>query len=185
MHRNEIECRFLEIDKEALVAKLLLLGAKDEGEEMLEETIIYDSQLKWHNEARFMRLRKTGDKIVLTYKEHREVAIDGAFETEILVDDYKKTETLLENIGFVMFRHQQKKRHTLKLGNVTFDIDTWPNVPTYVEVEGESEQEIKEAVKKVGLDWKDVIFHDARWVLENIYKIPFGDLKCFTFDRIE
>lgn len=143
MENREIECRFLEIDKDALIKKLMELGAHDEGETILEETIIYDSELKWRDGHRFVRLRKTGDKSVVTYKEHQEWKVDGMIEIEFGIDDYKKAELLFEKIGLVPFRHQQKKRHTFKLGEVTVDIDTWPKIPAYVELEGESEEALK------------------------------------------
>ena len=38
---KEIETRFLDIDKEELVKKLVSLGASDEGEEKLEEIIFH------------------------------------------------------------------------------------------------------------------------------------------------
>ena len=60
MQNKEIECRFLEIDKKDLIKRLKKLGAKDKGEVLLEETIIYDKDLKWRNENRFVRLRKSG-----------------------------------------------------------------------------------------------------------------------------
>jgi adenylate cyclase, class 2 len=185
MNTKEIEVRFLEIDKPSLVSKLLELGAHDEGEIMLEETIIYDPEFKWRDEQRFVRLRKIGDSTKLTYKEHREHTVDGTYEIEFGVDDYKKAELLFEKIGLIAFRHQQKKRHTLQLNGVTFDIDTWPKIPTYVELEGESENDLMNAAKAVGLDWEKAEFHNARWVIENIYKIPVGTLKWFTFDRLE
>ena len=185
MNTQEIECRFLEIDKGVLVKKLLELGAHDEGEIMLEETIIYDPEGNWRNENRFVRLRKVGDKTKLTYKEHREHTVDGTYEIEFGIEDYKKAELLFEKIGLKSFRHQQKKRHTLQLNGVTFDIDTWPRIPTYVELEGKSEQALKDAAKAVGLDWKDVIFNNASWVIENKYNIPVRQLKWFTFDRYE
>lgn len=185
MNYLEIECRFLEIDKDSFVEKLIELGAQDFGEVLLEETIFYGPNFKWKDEQKFVRLRKVGDKIKLSYKEHNKVAVDGASEIEIGVDDFDKTEKLLESAGLGAYRHQQKKRHTLKLDNVTFDIDTWPKVPTYVELEGESEEDLKRVSKKVGLDWNNVLFHDARWIIENIYNIPVGELRCFTFDRVE
>jgi adenylate cyclase class 2 len=185
MNTQEIECRFLEIDKEALIKKLLELGAVDEGEIMLEETIIYDPELKWRDEHRFVRLRKVGDKTKLTYKEHREHTVDGAYEIEFGIDDYKKAELLFEKIGLKPFRHQQKKRHTLHLNGVTFDIDTWPRIPTYVELEGESEHALKDAAKVVGYDWKNAVFHNASWVIEEKYNIPVRKLQWFTFDRYE
>ena len=182
---REIECRFLEIDKESLIKKLIELGAHDEGEELIEETIIYDPEFKWRDEQRFVRLRKVGDKTKLTYKEHQTHTVDGTYEIEFEIEDYQKAETLFEKIGLIPFRHQQKRRHTFQLNGVTFDIDTWPRIPTYVELEGESEQALKEAAGIVGYDWKNADVHNARWVIENIYKIPVGKMAWFTFDRFE
>lgn len=185
MQTKEIECRFLEIDKNSLVNKLKALGAKDCGEVMMEETIIYDPEFKWRDEQRFLRLRKQGDKIKLTYKEHQQHTVDGTYEIELTIDDYKKAELLFEKIGLVAYRHQQKYRHTFVLDGVIFDIDTWPKIPSYVEIEGESEESLKKAAEAVGYDWKNADFHNARWVIENKYNIPIGTLKWFTFDRVE
>jgi adenylate cyclase, class 2 len=185
MNTTEIECRFLEIDKEALTEKLRELGAEDKGEKMLEETIVYDKEFKWREEQRFIRLRSDGKTTKLSYKEHREHTIDGTYEIEFGIDDHKKAEVLFEKIGLNPARHQQKKRHTFELNDVTIDIDTWPRIPTYVELEGESEQKLKEAASQLGFDWKDAVFHNARWVIENKYKIPVGQMKWFTFDRFE
>ncbi|MCR4274916.1 MAG: CYTH domain-containing protein [Candidatus Campbellbacteria bacterium] len=185
MEHKEIECRFLEIDKDKLVKILLGLGAKDLGEVMLEETIIYDQALKWKEANRFVRIRKTGERVKLSYKEHNAHAVDGAYEIEFDVSDYKKAELLFEKVGLVPYRHQQKKRHTLELDGVTFDIDTWPRIPTYVELEAENEGDLKKVVLKIGYDWKDAIFNNAAWVIEEKYGIPVRKLRWFTFDRME
>ena len=185
MNTTEIECRFLEIDKDALIKKLLELGAEDKGETMLEETIIYNQDLSWRQENRFLRLRKVGGKTKLSYKEHREHTVDGTYEIEFGIEDYKKAELMFEKIGLRPYRHQQKKRHTLELDGVTFDIDTWPRIPAYVELEGESEEVLKKAAQMVGYDWKNVIFNNASWVIENKYNIPVRTLRWFTFDRFE
>ncbi len=185
MNTQEIECRFLEIDKEALIKKLRELGAKDLGEVMLEETIIYDRELKWRDEQRFLKLRKAKDKITLTYKEQKEHTIDGTYEIEFGIDDFKKAELLFEKIGLQPFRHQQKLRHTFQLGEVTFDIDTWPRMPAYVELEGDSEDDLKKAAQVVGYDWNNVTFKPPRWIIETKYNIPVGKMTWFTFDRFE
>ena len=52
---KEIEVRFLEINKNELAEKLIKLGAKDKGENILNETIFYDSDLSWLEEKRFAR----------------------------------------------------------------------------------------------------------------------------------
>ena len=97
----------------------------------------------------------------------------------------EKAELLFEKVGLKPFRHQQKKRHTFRLDGVTFDIDTWPRIPAYIELEGESEQALKDAAHQAGLDWKDADFHNASWIIENKYNIPVRQLKWFTFDRYE
>jgi adenylate cyclase class 2 len=185
MSTTEIECRFLEIDKEALIKKLQELGAVDKGEVMLEETIIYDQEMTWPDKNRFIRLRKNGDHTELSYKEHNAHAVDGTYEIEFGIEDYTKAQLLFERIGFRAARQQEKKRHTFELGEVTVDIDTWPRIPTYVELEGETEEALKEAAQKLGYDWKDADFHNAGWVIEQKYGIPFKKLRYYTFDRVE
>lgn len=182
---QEIECRFLEIDKDELIKKLIELGAEDFGEKLLEETIIYDKELTWRDGGKHMRLRRIEDKTYLTYKEHHGHTVDGAYEIEFEIGDYEKAEYLFEKVGLVPYRHQQKKRHTLELNGVTFDIDTWPSIPSYVELEGESEEALKAAAKEAGLDWKDAVFHSPSWVIEEKYHIPVRSLRWFTFDKLE
>jgi adenylate cyclase class 2 len=182
---QEIECRFLEINKNDLLQKLRGLGARDKGEVLLKETIIYDKELKWRDEHQFIRLRKSGDTTTITFKHHQKNTVDGAYEIEFGVDNYEKAEMLFEKIGLFSFRHQEKKRHTLALDGVTFDIDTWPNIPTYIELEGRSEEALRNAAQRAGLDWNNADFHSASWVIENKYNIPVRQLRWFTFEKIE
>lgn len=182
---KEIEVRFLEVDKESLVRKLIELGAEDLGESVLEEMIFYDADRKWPDEHKFIRLRKIGDVTKLTYKHNLEQTIDSATEIEVEVSDIHKAEALLVKTGLIAFRHQQKKRHSFNIGGVTIDIDTWPRIPTYVELEGPSEEALRDMAKKLGFDWKEAVFDDARLIIENRYNIPVSDMQWFTFDRFE
>jgi adenylate cyclase class 2 len=185
MQNTEIEVRFLEINKQELIAKLKQLGAADHGEELLEEIIFYDPKFDWLKTNQFVRLRQSRNGIFLTYKDHKVATATGTEEIEFKVGDMQKAQTFLERIGLVAERHQQKLRHSLELDGVIFDIDTWPKIPTYVELEGPSEQALKDAAKKVNLDWKDVVFENARIVIEQRYHIPVGSMKWFTFERFE
>ena len=182
---KETEVRFLEIDKDTLVARLKELGAEDSGEQMLEEVIIYDKDLAWLMEKRFIRLRRSGNTTLITYKQHAANPEDGAHELEFEISDMDAAADLLGEIGFSFQRRQQKKRHTLRLGEVTFDIDTWPRVPTYVEIEGPSMKILKEAAEMIGLDWKNVVYEDAKDIIEKKYGIAVGTMRWFTFDRFE
>lgn len=184
METKEIEVKFLEIDKQALLKKLQELGAEDTGEKLLDQTIIYDPEFKWKKENRSVRLRKYGDTTKITYKENKEQTIDSAREIEFEIGDYEKARALFEKIGFIPFRREQKLRHTLMYKGVTIDIDTWPKVPTYVELEGESEESLKAVAQELGFDWNNAVFEHAGVILEK-YGIPVAELKWFTFDRYE
>jgi adenylate cyclase class 2 len=186
MEHQEIEVRFLEIDKEALIAKLERLGAEDLGEDLLEEKIIYDKDLSWANGlGKFLRLRTQKGKTILAYKHHKGQAIGDVEEIEFEVRNAESAELLLERLGFPAFRQQQKKRHTFHFGEVIVDIDTWPQIPTYVELEGPSEDSLKEAALKLELDWQKVELRSPRKVIEQVYNIPVGNMKWFTFNRFE
>lgn len=182
---REIEVRFLEIDKEGLKQRLKHLDATDLGEDIVEEIIFYDKDNNWQKSSKFIRLRKRKENVVLTYKHHKSEAADGAEEIEIEINDMGQAMAILEKIGLVAYRHQEKKRHSFKLNNATVDIDTWPRVPSYVEIEASSENQLKETAKLLGLDWSKSTFEDARTVLQKYYNIPFGSLRIFRFDRLE
>ena len=182
---QEIEVRFLEIDKEKLIERLKQGGAIDRGEDLLEEIIIYDKDLTWLEARKMLRLRTRNGKTALTYKHHFEDSAAGTEEIEFAVGEPNKAGALLEKLGFILYRHQQKKRHTFELGDVMIDIDTWPRIPTYVELEGPSEKRLQEVAQILGLNWEDVVFENPRTVIEKRYHIPVGRMRWFTFDRFE
>ncbi|MEK7552543.1 MAG: CYTH domain-containing protein [Patescibacteria group bacterium] len=182
---KEIEVRFLEIHKLGLIEKLKNLGALDFGEALLEEVIFYDQKLDWLKENRFFRLRKYGESIRATYKEHHGRFIDGAHEIEFGIEDFNKAAVLFERIGLFPYRRQEKHRHSFKLNNVIIDIDTWPKIPAYVELEGPSEEALKVIARDLGFDWQEAVFDDARAIIEKRYKLPLGTMRWFTFERLE
>ena len=182
---KEIEARFLDIDKQKLVEKLKALGARDKGDVMLTEVIFYDADNTWPDEGRFVRVRSSNSGTILTYKHNKEQTIDSAREIEFAVPEATLAEQFLENIGLVAARHQEKYRHTFEFNDVTIDIDTWPRIPSYVELEGNSEDDLKAAAKELTLDWNAVELRDPKLVIEQVYKVPVGKMKWFTFDRFE
>ncbi len=184
---KEIEIRFLEVNKENLVKKIKDLGGIDDGETMLQEIIFKIRGIETKNE--FVRLRDTTKKITVSYKNHTENTnhqLNNVEEIEIEVNDsFEKTKNFLIKTGLSVNRFQQKMRHTLMLDGVCIDIDTWPRIPSYVELEGSSLDQIKQVAQKLGLDWEKVVYENARAVIENSYHIDLGKLTYFTFDKFE
>jgi adenylate cyclase, class 2 len=181
----EIEARFLNINKDELIRKLVARNAIDKKEHLLSEIIFYDSNNKWPAEGRFVRLRTNGETTALTYKHNRGQTIDSMTEIEFEVPDMDVARAFLENIGLVAFRFQEKRRHSFVIDSVIVDIDTWPKIPTYVEIEGPSEDAVKLTADKLGFAWSDAVFDDARSIIEKRYGIPVGSMRSFTFDKVE
>jgi len=181
----EIEARFLEVDLKELVGTLHSLGATNKGEELLSEIIFYDQEGTWKSQGRYARLRSKDSRTTLTYKKNTAQTIDSAFEVEFEVSSMDQATLFLENVGLKAWRFQEKRRHTFILDSVIIDIDTWPTIPTYVELEAVSEEKIRSVARQLGFKWSDVVFDDARKIIEERYSIPVGSLTYFTFDKIE
>jgi adenylate cyclase class 2 len=185
---EEIEVRFLDIDKQALVAQLRArTDVEDLGEHMLKEAIFYDSALVWQKQGkRFVRVRDYGNGTVeLTYKESAD-AVAGTKEIECTVSDFDTMCRFLEAVGLVLYRVQEKYRHTFHMKHATgetviIDIDTWPTIPPYVEIEGNSEALVQKTAELLGFDYIQAETRNARRVIEEVYGVPVGTMREFTF----
>jgi adenylate cyclase class 2 len=74
----------------------------------------------------------------LTVKEIHSDEIDGTEETEIAVEDFATTHLLLTKLGFVAKSYQENKRTSYVLDGAQLEVDEWPLIPPYLEIEGSS-----------------------------------------------
>ena len=160
--KTEIECRFLEINVEKLIEKLELCGATFFGD-WVQMRYCYDFKPVRKNS--WIRLRTNGKETTLTIKEIGSDKIDGTKECEIAVSDFSTTDEILQKLGYKARSKQENRRIRFLLDGVKIDIDFWPQIPTYVEFEAESEAAIKQACKKLGLDYQKATTLDV----ESIY----------------
>ena len=54
------------------------------------------------------------------------------------------------------------------LNNHEIDIDTWPGLPTYMEIEGESEEDLKQILNLLGYSMNDAVSCTVDEVYKNI-----------------
>lgn len=181
---QEIETRFLEINKDELIKKLVSLGAINQGEKKLDEVIFHPSDMSWVGKGKFIRLRKVESKVQLTYKENVKQTVDSAKEIELEVSDLEKCSDIFSQIGLKPIRRLEKYRHTLKLDQVTIDIDLWPKIPAYMEIEGPTVESLQNICRQLNLDWEKRFDGDAREVfkhygydLNNITVVTFSDFR--------
>ena len=156
----EIEAKILKINKEALEKKLIEIGAK-KIEDIFFRSISFDfNGYPLDVENSWIRLRDNGKKVTLAYKKRLGVTSSngddaGMEEIEVSVSNYEDTALLLKRIGMIEKFSQEKKRTTWKKGNVTFDIDTWPKLDTYLEIEANSWEEVDKAILDLGYRLED------------------------------
>jgi len=156
---EEFEIKFLEVDVPELEKKLLEIGANKVGEYEYNIVLFDYPDFRMDKDNSWFKLRTDGKESTLTYKKRMgvksndgSVPDDGMKEVEIIVSDYKKTFELLKSIGLVVKREMKKKRIRYQKGNAVFDIDFWPQIPPYLEVESNSFKEAEEASRELGFD---------------------------------
>lgn len=147
--------KILGIDKGKLIKKLEELGAEKVYDGILR-TIFYDyPDERIRNRRELFRLRYyNDDKIRLAYKGNRRVE-DGCKmvdEDEVAVDDFEAARGILRKTGLEEKVYHEKKRIRYVLNGTFFEIDEYPGVPVFLEIEAESAEKVDEGVKLLGLE---------------------------------
>lgn len=172
---TEYEVRVLEIDALKIEKQLEDLGAVLQWDN-LQKRYVYDFIPKI--EGKWIRLRTNGDKTTLTIKNIVSSEIDGTQELEIEVDDFFKTNLLLNELGFEAKGYQENRRRQYILDGVEIDIDSWPLIPTYLEIEGKSEEAVYKVLDKLNISKDSITTRDVEGVyldygyqLDKIYNL--------------
>ncbi len=170
---REIEIKILEIDFRKLQQKLRKLGAKKVEECHIHERIFDYPNRSISKRHELFRIRKYGSRTEITYKKNR--AKNSKYiehdEYETTAQDFETTCTILKLAGFEIIRDREKKRTLYKLGKVKFEIDKYPTIPVYLEIEG-TKKTIQEALKKIGYSMKDATNMTSSQVLKKYGKNP-------------
>lgn len=174
----EYEARILDIDKDKLIKRLNKLNAKFVGE-FNQKRYVYNIIPK--ADGKWLRLRTNGKKTTLTYKSVEKNSIDGTKELEIEVDNFENTNSLLELAGIKNKGYQENNRVQYVLDDVEIDIDTWPMIPTYVEIEGKSEESVLNIIKKLGINDKKITTLDVQSLYKEIYNIDITKIDVLKF----
>ncbi|MCM1052777.1 MAG: class IV adenylate cyclase [Ruminococcus sp.] len=177
--QTEIEARILEINKEEIIKKLENLGATFVNN-YEQKRYIYDFNPVIKN--KWIRLRTNGIDTTLTIKEIKSDNIDGTEELEIKVDNFEKTALILKELGYKHRAYQENTRTRYMYNNVEIDIDSWPKIPTYIELEGNSKEDIIALVKKIGFKEDDIITYGVQKIYEH-YGLNIDDFKELKFDE--
>lgn len=168
----EVEIKILEVDVDALVKMLKGMGAQKTFDGKITPTFYDFPDRKLEKRGMTVRLRKRGHGVELTLKKsirHRSAKIAQEFETKVA--DYQQMKIILRELGLKEISrstsHLTKHRITYTLGKIHFEFDTYPGIPTLLEIEAQDIQSLRDAVASLGFTmdqtraWtgKDVMAH--------------------------
>jgi adenylate cyclase class 2 len=176
----EYEAKVLDIDTAATTELILSKGGRREsGAATLQRRYVYDivpgDQSKW------IRLRDTGTTTTLAVKQIAHDGIDGTYEVEVAVSSLDATNELLGILGFHPKSYQENRRTSFTLGGARLEIDEWPMIPPYLEIEAESAEEVLRVARILG-------YVESQLTSENTTKVygRYGiDLGAHSIVRFE
>lgn len=173
----EIEAKWLDVDLEKIRQKLADIGAVCVNPERLILRRVYDYPDNRLEESNgWVRVRNEGDKITLSYKQLDDRTLYGTKEVSVLVDDFDKTCNFLEAIGLQSKAFQETKRESWKLGDVEIELDTWPWIPSFIEIEADNEAKLKEVAESLGLDYKNALHGSVELAYQAVYDVTESEI---------
>ncbi|MEK9181734.1 MAG: CYTH domain-containing protein [Patescibacteria group bacterium] len=181
---EEFEIKFLEVDVPSLEKKLLAIRAKKVADYDYSRVLMDYPDHRLDEKDGWIRLRTDGKETTLTYKERiggSEEGDEGMKEIEVIVENYEKTFELLKVIGLVVKREERNKRVRYEKGEVVFDIDSWPFIPTYLEIESNSYEKARSAAGELGFDGDKGIIGTAGTIYKK-YGFDKNEYSSITFE---
>ena len=178
---NEIETQFLDINKNEVRKKLTEIGAKLVKPEVLMRRFVFDT-----GPHSFARVRdEGGGRIVMTYKNVADDhSIMGTKEVNVVIDDYEKGVLFMRGCGLEEKAEQESLRETwvyeAEDGEVEICIDTWPWIPTFIEVEGPTEKSVWETADLLGFSKSQAKFGSVDTTYQHYYGIDTDTVNLHT-----
>ncbi|MFA7302772.1 MAG: CYTH domain-containing protein [Candidatus Paceibacterota bacterium] len=177
---HEIETKVLDIDAESVAATLASLGAEKTQDTRLVVDWYHEKGTKEGEDPWFLRIRSNSEgKHEVTWKAKSEVLGTARKHKEINfhIKEPEKLADLFEELGLEAYAHQEKGRVSFEYKDWHFDIDQYPGMPAYLEIEGVSEEHVKEGVALLGLESKPTWARGERILIQDTYGLDWYQMR--------
>ncbi len=170
--QTEIEAKWLDVSIPDMRKRLKAVGARLIVPERLMVRSVFDyADKRLEKVGGWIRVRNEGDKITLSYKQLNDRTMHGTKEVTVVVDNFENTCVFLESIGLKRCAFQETRRESWKLGGAEIELDTWPWIPSFVEVEAGSEAELRDVASKLGLDFENALHGSVETAYQAVYDV--------------
>jgi adenylate cyclase class 2 len=154
----EYEATFTNVDKDDVRSRLRQVGAALERSEFLQKRIVFSLPSGHEVRGAWARVRDEGDKITMSIKIVDGEAITDQKELCLTIDSFEQGRSLLNMLGCEEKAYQETKRELWMIDTVEVMIDEWPFLEPFVEIEGGSEEVVREVSEKLGFKWEAARF---------------------------
>lgn len=172
--QNEFEAKVVVRDIADARERLARAGARCVTPERMLRRAVFDfPDRSLDARGAWARVRDEGDRVTMSYKSAPpNAAIADCFETELVIDSFERGVEFLTDLGMVRKSYQETRRESWVLDGVQCDIDTWPGIPTFIEVEAADEATVRRHVEALGFRWEDAWFGGVGVLYERTLSIP-------------
>ena len=177
---HEIETKVLEVHIGAVKEKLKSLGAKEIQNTRLTVDWYCLKGTKKEGHPWYLRIRTTSDgKSEISWKSLPKITGNTRHSDEININisDASTLGKLFQSIGLEHYAHQEKDRISFTLKDWNFDLDQYPKMPAYLEIEGKSHEHVQEAIKLLELESHTSIGEGERLLIENKYGLDWCNMR--------
>jgi adenylate cyclase, class 2 len=181
--QQENECKIPIGSRSEVASSLRKLGAIDEGD-VFERNWIFDTpDNRLRKEKKLLRLRQD-ERGLATFKGP---PLPGTFkrreEQECEVSDIETLRAIFERIGFSEMWYYEKRRHSFSLEGCHIALDLVPELGSFIEVEGPSEDMIETTLAKLRLDPANHMRDSYLGLFQAQCRDEEGTLRSMRFDN--
>ncbi len=175
--QTEIEAKWLAINPAEMRQALEKVGATLISPErsMIRRNFDYPDK-RLEQVGGWVRVRDEEDKITLSYKQLNDRTVHGTKEVNVVINDFDSACSFLEAIGLRQISVQETKRESWKLGDTEIEIDTWPWIPTFIEIEARSEDELFHVADKLGLSRAEALHGSVEVAYQAVYNVSEAEI---------
>ncbi len=176
----ELEAKWLDINHFKLREKLKVLGALQVRPlTNMVRAVFDDATGSMGLRGGWVRVRDEGDKITMSYKQVDDISLTGTKEINLVVDDFNKAVAFLKCIGLRQKSLQETKRESWILDGAEIDLDEWPWLPPFVEVEAQDEKTLINVARKLELNMEEAMHGSVDFVYEKYYDVTCEDVNSW------
>ena len=175
---KEIELPIYGVNPEIARERLASIGAKPLGKHQFRRVNfqvrkpIEDASGEYY--TKWIRVRTDGAKSTITLKEQKGKGIEGRLEYEVEVSDFEQAVKIVHRLmPEAEFDYFENYREEYSLGEFTIELDKFPMLEYSMEIEGPSEESVRELYRKMGTG--GVIEDNKSIPTEEYYRIHGSD----------